>query len=94
MLYYFLTITFCLSSKLTLAKTDSGLVSEFPHFFRNIEPSPEKPLLDSIVKLFVDQGRVYCIVLIHDEIDIKSNSLSKFESVVTYQMTDFKTIKN
>ena len=78
MLYFLWTIVFGLSCTLTLA-TNFDPSPGFPNFLRNRELPPEKSLLDSIVKSFQEQSRVYCIVMIYDDIDIKSNSLSKFE---------------
>ena len=80
MLYFLWTIVFGLSCTFTLA-TNFDPSPGFPNFLRNRELPPEKSLLDSIVKSFQEQSRVYCIVMIYDDIDIdiKSNSLSKFE---------------
>ena len=42
-----------------------------------------KPILKSIIESFEEQGRVYCIVLIYDDIDIgvKAASLSKLDNI-------------
>ena len=84
MFYTFWILLFGLSCKLTLIAADSVLFPGFSHFLRNEKFPLANSLLNSIVESFEEQGRVYCIVIIYDDIDIgiKSNSLSKSEKTV------------
>ena len=86
--YYFWTILFGISCKLTEATTDSILSPRFSNFLKYKELPSENSLLDSIVKSFEEQGQLFCIVMIHDEIGMKSNSLSKCKSNVLLQIYD------
>ena len=70
--YYFWTILFGISCKLTKATTDSTLSPRFSNFLKYKELPSENSLLDSIVKSFEEQGRLFCIVMIYDEIGMKS----------------------
>ena len=82
MSYYFVTILFSLFCKKTLGATDSTLSAGSSNFFGNINLPLEKSLLDSIAKSFEEQRRVYCIVMIYDDIHMKTNSLSKYKSSI------------
>ena len=76
MSYYFWTILFSLLCKQTLGVTYSTLSAGSSNF------PLEKSLLDSIAKSFEEQGHVYCIVMIYDDIHMKTNSLSKCKSSI------------
>ena len=76
MSYYFWIILSSLFCKQTLGATDSLLSAGFSNF------PLEKSLLDSIAKSFEEQGRVYCIVMIYDDIHMKTNPLSKCKSSI------------
>ena len=52
----------------------------FSNFIEKSQTSASKPILKSIVESFEEQGRVYCVVIIYDDLDIgiKANSLRKY----------------
>ena len=73
-----------------MARNDSILSPRFSNFLEYEELRYENSLLDSIVKSFEEQGRLFCIVMIYDEIFVKSNSVSKCKSNIFWkEMADF-----
>ena len=79
MSYYFWIILFSLLCKQTLGVTYSTLSAGSSNF------PLEKSLLDSIAKSFEEQGHVYCIVMIYDDIHMRTNSLSKGKSSISLE---------
>ena len=82
MSYYLLTILFGILFQFTMARNDSILSPRFSNFLEYEELRYENSLLDSIVKSFEEQGRLFCIVMIYDEIGVKSNLVSTCKSKI------------